>query len=460
MKTWVCAILLALVTGPFINRWIWLSQMPDVVLPFDVEEVVEPESNDEAALDVYANVLKMLANPQSARAKQAPSITATDPQDRFEQYLKQMADDDEQALAEYLRAGNLERSGGISIKSMTWNTNLDQYQSLRQLMRVYMSVASNLEASGELDKAWAVHRANFQLSLHSDRNSIAICKLIGIAIRAMGGEGFVSWSSNPAVTAEQLRAARAELSRLYQRRGSVSDCYKAEYLVSERTLREPEGILAWFQNFSGPTDSKPMRYAKRALLWFCGQPDTALRAWRQMLVNNVSEVNKPVTERRVIWENVDNYVFELSEQTSRAPGQLDGATLARKMQLQHPVVFQMMPALKDLDLAMQRDLSRYHLIMIAFAAQEFRRHHGHFPEVIAELVPVYLDTVPVDSMHAQGALLNYRRNSDGTAVTWSVGPNGVDDHGAINATPMLDVGYKIHFNLPTNPGPTDADAPD
>jgi hypothetical protein len=64
----------------------------------------------------------------------------------------------------------------------------------------------------------------------------------------------------------------------------------------------------------------------------------------------------------------------------------------------------------------------------ALAAERFRRDAGRWPESFGELVPGYLKNIPTDPFDLQP--LRYKRLSDGVVI-YAVGPDGVDDGGAV-----------------------------
>jgi hypothetical protein len=65
---------------------------------------------------------------------------------------------------------------------------------------------------------------------------------------------------------------------------------------------------------------------------------------------------------------------------------------------------------------------------LAFALAAYRADHGSYPEKLADLVPKYTATVPLDAYRANKTSLQYRREADGYLL-YSVGPNGKDDGG-------------------------------
>jgi hypothetical protein len=69
------------------------------------------------------------------------------------------------------------------------------------------------------------------------------------------------------------------------------------------------------------------------------------------------------------------------------------------------------------------------LAYTACALERLRLRSGHYPASLAELVPAYLDSVPIDIV--DGAPLRYRPTADGRYLLYSIGLNGVDDGGAL-----------------------------
>ena len=67
------------------------------------------------------------------------------------------------------------------------------------------------------------------------------------------------------------------------------------------------------------------------------------------------------------------------------------------------------------------------MVTAAIALERFRLSHHAYPEALANLVPEFLQSVPVDCM--DGRDLRYRLNPDGTYLLYSVGDDGIDDGG-------------------------------
>ena len=84
----------------------------------------------------------------------------------------------------------------------------------------------------------------------------------------------------------------------------------------------------------------------------------------------------------------------------------------------------LVPALEHAADAAQRADARRSLVRAAIAAYRYRADEGAYPERLSDLVPKYLDAVPLDPY--VGKPIRYRREQQG-AVIYSVGPNLIDD---------------------------------
>jgi hypothetical protein len=81
---------------------------------------------------------------------------------------------------------------------------------------------------------------------------------------------------------------------------------------------------------------------------------------------------------------------------------------------------------------------------VAVAAERYRKAHGRWPEAPADLVPAYLQEVPVDSY--DGMPLRYRRVGDGVVV-YALGPDLQDNGGTLDQENPVRAGADIGFRL-------------
>src|SRR5262249_47611630 len=83
---------------------------------------------------------------------------------------------------------------------------------------------------------------------------------------------------------------------------------------------------------------------------------------------------------------------------------------------------------------------------VMLAAERYRQLHGRWPEKLDELVPEFLDKVPLDPFDSQP--LRWVRRSDGWTV-YSVSADATDDGGNLSDRFMqngVDIGFRL-FDL-------------
>jgi hypothetical protein len=81
---------------------------------------------------------------------------------------------------------------------------------------------------------------------------------------------------------------------------------------------------------------------------------------------------------------------------------------------------------------------------VMLAAERFRLRHGRWPETLDELVPEFLDKVPIDPF--DGKPLRWLRKSDGWTI-YSVSKDGLDNEGNLSdryLLPGVDLGYRLY----------------
>ncbi|MEO8427574.1 MAG: hypothetical protein ABI651_10735 [Verrucomicrobiota bacterium] len=81
---------------------------------------------------------------------------------------------------------------------------------------------------------------------------------------------------------------------------------------------------------------------------------------------------------------------------------------------------------QDLEQAFTQSAAYLRLFLCGMAVRAFYLEQGTYPTNLADLVPIYLDAVPLDQF--SGKPLHYRKTSQ-DFLLYSVGPDGIDDGG-------------------------------
>ena len=99
-----------------------------------------------------------------------------------------------------------------------------------------------------------------------------------------------------------------------------------------------------------------------------------------------------------------------------------------------------------------RAQARLEAAHIALAATRYHLENGKLPTKPDELVPAFLDEIPIDPFDGQP--MRYKPTADG-AVVYSVGPNRVDDGGIEKKEGVIDTNpLDIVFHLKAKAGPS------
>jgi hypothetical protein len=229
---------------------------------------------------------------------------------------------------------------------------------------------------------------------------------------------------------------------------------KAEYLYCQAILGSADGPSCLLpevdDSFLGESASS---LPKRIYLWSIGQPELALRFSRQILVNNIDQIDEPLHLRRRIVRPRYPMLIELDPTQKLLPGQLNAGQLNSALEgsfgrrlIQLSLFFRLGEeddGYSGLDKAYRLDGATVAMAGVVLAAHEFFRAHGEFPDNLGQLVPEYLASVPFDPMSSMGASLQYRRESLNRAKVWSIGNDEVDNGGDIERNESRDRGYRI-----------------
>ena len=129
---------------------------------------------------------------------------------------------------------------------------------------------------------------------------------------------------------------------------------------------------------------------------------------------------------------------------------IDGWLVDTTRQRYHPYrifTHMLLPALAQVHAKADRSLTTARLAMAVAALERHRLANGGYPKALADLVPRFLPTVPLDPMDGQP--LRYRLNADGSFTLYGVGPNHADDNGVFESKQGHDLDWVWPPNHPT-----------
>lgn len=458
-KTWIMSICVSVFLCPLVSRWIFLWQVPDVTLPFDVEDVIQAEvPRDEDAFVRYTTSMQFarrhLVNWSNDAITEAMNFD-----DKWDPRLDQWLTENRLALEHFRAAGELRQAGGPSLRTADHSTTISLHADFSYLAKLSVAEGMRLERADDLEAAWLNHRANLRCAHHAEKPGFSLCCLFANAVRGFAFEGIRRWAEHPGLTPERLRSARQELDIHLGQRMPITDVGKADYLALRNTLNSLEAPNILFpQLSSGGPDVPLLSVGKGLVVRLVGQPELTLRLARQLLLNNHQQLTTPLHQRRKEVGTPDSMfsplIFELDSETRRQWGQLEPSELDASVKgiIPRPLFLdRWLSQIRHTDLSRSCDDARFATLNVVLASQEYQRTHGEFPRSLQDLVPKYLTEIPVDPLDEQGAPLRYRRDENGDAVVWSIGRNKIDDQGHLESKDGEN--EDLGFRLRVNPGP-------
>ncbi len=451
---WVFLIVLGLMTSPFVIRAFMLAGIPDMPERFD--EVAYSTWDVPAADDAFTYYREAAALHQQivTELRSGGRTEVREPEDSLAvlkqgwteatEPTKQWLDLHQESLAVWRRGTEKDRGLNLLPSKLSYTTILNLIQDQRTFARLAMLQESRAINDGELAEAHQWTRAAFRCGGHTSHRGCLIQGLVGVAIHAISSQGHAHWAEQPGVTTEQLQQALVEVQsdgKLYE---SLSNTLKSEYLSTRNSLqsRDWANLIApvntgGLKNIAGPR-------AMRLLYWVVGEPEVSIRVFRQILANQLPEIDRPIDLRRKMVGSGTTMLFEPDPSISQPSGQLEPARIDRAIK-RSALTRMLLPSLAQIDSAFLARRGRQAALEALLAAQAYRRDHGEFPESLAQLVPNYLAAIPVDPCDPAGGPLLYRRDEPTRAVIWSMGDDRADGGGVIDATNgrPADVGFEL-----------------
>lgn len=451
---WVLLIAMGLMTIPFIIRTIMLAGIPDMPEPFDeaafsawdvpAAEDAFTEYREATALNQQILIDLKTQGKTDIREKDNPMVVLKQGWPEATESTKQWLKVHHESMSVWRRGTQKERGLNLSPTKLSYKTRLNIIQEQLPFARLAILEESRLIDSGDIDEARQWARAAFRCGGHSSYRGCNIQGQCSVIIHAVASAGIAHWAEQPNVTSAQLQQALADAQsddKLYE---SLSNILKAEYLGTRNSLRSPDWVAAFSPLNSGVAPSDAASKGMRLFYWVIGEPETSLRVSRQILANQLPEIDKPVNERRKIVGLGVKILFDPDPSITHAPEQMDPAAIDRAHS-RSSLIRLLAPSIAHLDSAFLDRRARQATLEALLAAQAYRRDHGEFPDSLAQLVPNYLAVVPVDPGDPAGRPLHYRRDEPTKAIIWSVGQDRTDEGGMIDSSNgrAPDVGFLL-----------------
>ena len=308
-----------------------------------------------------------------------------------------------------------------------WDAKLLYYPRFRALARILELEGSVKAAHGDWAGAASSYLDAIQIGTGIPHGSETNGFLVGVACEGLGRRNL--WKTIPHLTAAEAKAAQLRLTRIESNREPLSNIFGEEKYKTQATLLRYYTKSDWASAitedlFRGSTVpgvgiAKAMLVVSLKFLGKQKEFDQFTR-YEDAVIKQVSSPYAAKAQmQRVPVDPVTNTSCDLNNWDPYASG----------------AYCQFMDA---------KAQSQSSLLIVELALRQYYIGHGMYPVSLPGLVPEYLPSVPVDVFVLSGKAgpaLKYRRTGS-TYLLYSVGPDGVDNHGTpIAALPGSKVAY-------------------
>jgi hypothetical protein len=170
-------------------------------------------------------------------------------------------------------------------------------------------------------------------------------------------------------------------------------------------------------------------------------PPTGLEAWWENVSGEWEFHRSHAPWIRVMTKIVEIAKLPVEQQRSRLKIYAESIDRDRRI----PVYVRLVvPAVTRVGESVARNQAWLRCTVVAIATERYRLAHNHWPESLQQLVPDFLQEVPLDPY--DGKPLRYRRLQDGVVI-YSIGPDEKDDGGKLDrqnpTAPGTDLGFQL-----------------
>ncbi|MEZ6045910.1 MAG: hypothetical protein R3C11_10110 [Planctomycetaceae bacterium] len=380
-------ILVLLPSFTYWRNW-RVESIPDVGEPFDVEAYLK--SYDEIEENPFDTLKGASTKYWEIIRAQNHTIANTNPWVLWEQ--RSVADRSYLAATDpvvdlWLTTIDLSSGYEVSPHEFNFESELPVTQDSRDISRLILIRVAHLMEEGKTSEAIELYGQYLKLSLRF-RDGIMISNLVGIAEYALFWESLSIFLQHDSLTIEELQRLRAIVIEHHDKCQPVSVNLRMEYMMIYNSLHQ-ETDSRWINSISREDEvaQRVLNLIFQNWYRYCDLP-----AWER----------PPVHEHKCnsfslsgIWNQdtaasqcqFNYFVDEQEEQILEAYHRLASTKGTFNLAL---------ISIRQLMKAYDRDLSRRESTLTMIALAIYHREHGTFPQTLEELVPQYLEAVPLN----------------------------------------------------------------
>jgi hypothetical protein len=295
---------------------------------------------------------------------------------------------------------------------ITADTLIGHLAKARNMARLLLLEARLYERNGDLDKAIDNYLDVTKLGYDLDRERVMISALAGIAIRGISRSTFEDLIASENLTPEMSRKALKRLIELERNAVPPADIIRGELAYAKSGLEK--GLSC------APQQTKEEDR---------GDIEEISRKTSLLLDKHLNQMADDLEKRgyQHMKAALEQVIKEL-EQTERALRKGTEPIIPVEA-MPKMLVLQNLRPMERVAKQMLRGQGRERLLITLLAVRLFEMEKERYPQSLDELVPQYLDEVPLDPFDLKP--LRYRKRQD-KWIIYSIGPDCKDDGGVKN----------------------------
>ncbi|MCI0458127.1 MAG: hypothetical protein L0Z62_14280 [Gemmataceae bacterium] len=309
---------------------------------------------------------------------------------------------------------------------------LPSVQKCRELARALSARAMLHLGEGRYDEAWQDLLTMHRLGRHVGKGGTLIEGLVGVAIDHIASAADLTYLDRAKLSAQQLRDRLRDLQQL-----PPLPAMADKVALSERFMFLDIVMMLDRQGFKelaqlgvggiGDLSEKEkklladinwdlaLRNANRMYDRLAAGMRAKDHATREKQLNQLEDEIKKLKASLGAQDDLGRFILRRGK-TPEARGKVFGDIL----------ITLLMPALRKVQQARDRNEQIQNNLHLAFALGIYQREHKRYPKTLADLAPKYLAQIPRDVFSGQALI--YRPSEKGYLL-YSVGPNGIDEGG-------------------------------
>ncbi|MBM4077105.1 MAG: hypothetical protein FJ267_15855, partial [Planctomycetes bacterium] len=285
IRVWFVGILLFVLCLPVATRWFFLSSVPAIPEPFDVEEFLsrdEPADEENAFIE-YAKALELrekLRVSYSQRNINEPKDVeglAIQGWKSVDESIREWLDDHKDIMEMWRRGTEKPQAIYIRPREGTYMSLLPVIQETRLFSQLAMLEVSRNLHEKKIEDAYDWVRAMMRCGGHVSQRSGHICMMVAVNNHRQMTESLRLWSNDVDISEKQFCTAFDDFRNDFKLYESQAGVLKMEYLMHRNTINS----IVWseYVKADGAThvDKRIPVPLHRMILAAVGEPELSLR---------------------------------------------------------------------------------------------------------------------------------------------------------------------------------------